>query len=329
MEAVLNPNNPRNWLTQDEIRGLLQKSDWRAAWEILFTWLLIAGSFALVAVWPNPLTVIVALLILGGRQLALAILMHDLGHKAFFKTKSLDFPIGRWFAAWPIFHDIDRYRPYHLQHHSHTGTPDDPDLNIANAYPVKPASFRRKVFRDFIGASGLRNYIGVFMMHFGYLTYSLGGVAIKERPGSTGRALRNGAKRLWGPLLVNGAMFGILWALGHPLLYLLWVGAMFTTQMFALRIRAMAEHAATPPVSETNLYPTRTTKANFVERLLFAPHHVNYHVEHHLLMTVPSYNLPRMHRLLVERGFYQQATLANSYWDVLRHTVRRAPKLAV
>ena len=29
---------------------------------------------------------------------------------------------------------------------------------------------------------------------------------------------------------------------------------------------------------------------------------MNFHLEHHLLMTVPLYNLPRMHRLLKERG---------------------------
>ena len=36
-------------------------------------------------------------------------------------------------------------------------------------------------------------------------------------------------------------------------------------------------------------------------RLLF-PHHVNYHLEHHLYPAVPHYRLPRLHRLLAEKG---------------------------
>ena len=42
--------------------------------------------------------------------------------------------------------------------------------------------------------------------------------------------------------------------------------------------------------------------ARRLERLLVAPNYVNYHLEHHLVMTVPHYHLPRMHRMLRERG---------------------------
>ena len=50
------------------------------------------------------------------------------------------------------------------------------------------------------------------------------------------------------------------------------------------------------PDPADDLRNTRTTLARWWERLLIAPNRVNYHLEHHLLMTVPHYNLPRMHR---------------------------------
>ncbi|MBK6274243.1 MAG: fatty acid desaturase [Saprospirales bacterium] len=50
---------------------------------------------------------------------------------------------------------------------------------------------------------------------------------------------------------------------------------------------------------------TRTTYANFIEQILFAPLHVNYHLEHHFLQNMPSYNSPKLHELLKERGFYK------------------------
>ena len=31
------------------------------------------------------------------------------------------------------------------------------------------------------------------------------------------------------------------------------------------------------------------------------PHHVNYHLEHHLYPAVPHYHLPRLHRLLQDK----------------------------
>jgi fatty acid desaturase len=52
--------------------------------------------------------------------------------------------------------------------------------------------------------------------------------------------------------------------------------------------------------------------------MLFAPHHVNYHAEHHLLMTVPSYNLPKMHRLLKERGYFETGLLEPNYLQIIK-----------
>jgi fatty acid desaturase len=69
---------------------------------------------------------------------------------------------------------------------------------------------------------------------------------------------------------------------------------------------------------------TRTTRARWWERLLIAPNRVNYHLEHHLVMAVPHYHLPRMHRLLRERGVLDAACVSSSYLAVLRLASSRA-----
>ena len=56
-----------------------------------------------------------------------------------------------------------------------------------------------------------------------------------------------------------------------------------------------------PPETD-EMKNTRTTTARWWERLLIAPNCVNFHLEHHLLPTVPHYNLRRMHRMLRKRG---------------------------
>ncbi|MCL4233437.1 MAG: fatty acid desaturase, partial [Deltaproteobacteria bacterium] len=84
-----------------------------------------------------------------------------------------------------------------------------------------------------------------------------------------------------------------------------------------IRIRSMAEHACTEK-TEDQYRNTRTTAANILARLTVAPHHVNFHLEHHALMTAPHYRLPDMHRLLRARGVYETSPFSLGYWRIIR-----------
>ena len=54
------------------------------------------------------------------------------------------------------------------------------------------------------------------------------------------------------------------------------------------------------------------------------PNRVNYHMEHHLLITVPHYNLPRFHELLVERGLIgERCVERGGYRSVLRRAASK------
>ena len=82
----------------------------------------------------------------------------------------------------------------------------------------------------------------------------------------------------------------------------------------------MAEHS----MVESKLDPqlnTRTTYANWIEMLFVAPHYVNYHAEHHLMMTVPPYNLPKMHDLLLKKGFFERAPLEKGYFSLIKKAI--------
>lgn len=163
---------------------------------------------------------------------------------------------------------------------------------------------RRKIWRDLSGQTGWKRFRATLRRDLGR---------------SRGRVRRNfdaGPEALHGVLITNAALFGLLALVGHPALYLLWVGAWLTTYSLVMRIRSIAEHAMiTDPSSE--LRNTRTTLARWWERLLIAPNYVNFHLEHHLLMTVPHYNLPRMHRMLRDRGVLTDACVTRGYRDVL------------
>ncbi len=297
-----------DWLTKDEIRSLTARSDAKAAGVVAFNWGLIALTFWVVATWTNPLTIVGAIIVLGGRQLGLAILMHEAGHQTLFETRALNGWLGQWLFAHPILADADAYAASHREHHRHAGSGQDPDLPNYEAYPISKASFLRKLKRDLTGRTGMRNLIGTLSGQSADLMMRKG-----EKP----------ASRLHG-LIANAFLFGVLAAFGHPWLFLLWVAAYVTTYPLFARIRQVAEHGHV-----TNLYDpdprlhTRTTIAHPLERLVLCPNHVNYHLEHHFVAGVPTYNLPRFHRLLVERGFFRgyEDSIAHGYLDVVRRAV--------
>ena len=297
-----------DFLSQDEIRDFTERSDLAGAWQVLCNWLLIGAIFAMVITWTNPLTLLLAILLLGGRQLGLAVLMHEAGHKTLFKSQGLNEWVGQWLCAYPVLGDVGAYGASHRQHHRYAGTDSDPDLPNYRAYPVTRASFLRKIKRDLTGQTGLLLIRSIF--------------------GGQGRnlMLREGEKsgaEVRGLLVNLGLFLVMLWA-GVGAYYLLWMVAYFTAYPLIARIRQVAEHGSVPDLYDPDpRMNTRTTYANPLERLLFCPNHVNFHLEHHLLASVPAHKLPALHRLLKSRGFYDgyEDALAGSYLQVIKRAV--------
>lgn len=310
----------KSYLSDEEMTRLLQKSDWKGFWEVLYNWLWIAGALALAGFWPNVFTIVLAMFIIGGKQLGCAIIMHDASHFSLFKTRKLNEIIGNWFGAYPIFHSVIRYRPYHLEHHIFTGTAGDPDVPLTKGYPATKMSMTRKFMRDIFGPTGIKGYVGLIFMQVGIWEYRLSGEVVKDK--TPQNKIKTALKNLTGPVIFNVGLWFILWLCGAGWLYLLWIGALFTTYTFSLRVRSMAEHSMSPDPANPRMN-TRTVYANFVEQILFAPLHVNYHAEHHLFMSAPSYNYPKMHKLLKERGFYEQGLLLPGYWQVVKNAIRK------
>ena len=295
----------RSALTREEVEALLELHDWRSWGSILTNWGLVFGSFAGVAAWPNPLTIVLALFVIGARQLGFAVLMHEASHRTLFRNRRLNDWAGNWLCAYPIWSDLRPYRPYHLKHHAKTGGDGDPDLALVLPFPISVTSFARKTGRDLSGRTGRKFAVAAWSRTFR---------RYREDP-----VARRAAE---GVLTTNLALLGLLVLVGHPELYFLWAGAWLTTHTWVTRIRSIAEHALTPGPTDP-LGNTRTTIARPWERLLLAPNRVNYHLEHHLLMTVPHYSLPRMHRLLRRRGVLERACLERGYWRVLRRATSR------
>jgi fatty acid desaturase len=316
--SELAAGDSKRWLealTRAEIQELRQMNDWRSWTSLVTNWGLVAAALVMVAYRPNPLTILLALAVIGTRQMGLAVLMHEAAHRTLFKNRTVNDVVGNWLCAYPVWSDLVPYRRYHLQHHAKNWTPEDPDLNLATPFPVTEASMRRKIWRDLTGQTAWKR-----------VKYTLKrdlGVGMNVQQFGSNGSWRN----LRGVVITNLLLLAVLAACGHAALYLLWIGAWFTTHHLVVRLRSISEHAMIPDPNDP-LRNTRTTLACWWERLFVAPNFVNYHLEHHLIMTVPHYNLPRMHHILRERGVLQGACVERGYLSVLKQAASRTAPLA-
>lgn len=289
--------------SREEIAQLTARSDLRGAWAVVSTWGLIALALAMLARWPHPLTFVLALIVIGGRQLALAILHHEGAHGTLFRSRWLNDRLTDGLCARPIWLHLPKYRAHHLVHHTRTGTDADPDLSLHVGYPTSRRSLARKFLRDVSGVTGVKLVLGLILMDAGVLKWTVAS-AVEKLP-QDGRRWWDYpvsfARNAWPMLFANGLLFGLLAMLGQGWLYGVWLLAYLTTYPLFVRIRSIAEHGCLERVPDM-FRNTRTTRAGWLARLTVAPFRVNYHLEHHVMASVPYYRLPRMHRLLRERG---------------------------
>jgi len=296
------------YLSSDQIRDLAARSDAMGLWMILHCWGVIAGAVALFAWLPNPVTFVLAVVLIGSRQLGLAILMHEAAHNAMFKTAAVNEWVGEWLCGRPILAELAAYRHYHLTHHRFTQTDKDPDLALSAKFPTSKASLRRKFIRDLTGQTGVRQLVGQIVMSF-----RLAGDtdAIEAAEQDMAQAFK--ARDLWKSLpvfvaiVVAMGVFGQWW---YGLAF--WVLPYLTWFQLVLRIRNIAEHGATE-VSQDPLRNVRTTLAGPIGRAIVAPYWVNYHLEHHMVMHVPCWRLPRLHTALRAAGLDGQMNVAPNY----------------
>ena len=280
-------------LTLPELRSLRTVSAGRGAGLVLHAWAVIGGAMLLFAAWPSFLTLGVAVVVIGGRQLGLAVLMHETSHWLLFPGQRANNLVGTWLCAAPIWSDLPTYRRAHHLHHRYARQPDDPDLPLAPSAPVARRALWASFARDLGGWTAAAHVAG--------------------RPLALGRARRQA-------LLANAILLGALAAIGQWHLYvLLWLLPLATWYQLATRLRNLSEHGLVPD-DDDPLRNARSTAAGRLARALLAPYWVNHHLEHHLLVFVPCWRLPAAHALLLAKGHGKRMETAAGYLDVLRRT---------
>lgn len=344
--------NPRQIFGADRWSRITTVSRWRGVWLIVHAWLVVAfTAFGAAAAWEwswiaGLIAMPVALVILGGRQLGLAILMHEGAHGLLHPDRKLNNFLGQWLTGAATGSDLHAYRAYHLTHHKFTQQPEDPDLSLSAPFPTSRDSLRRKAIRDLTGQTFFKQRTAQFAAAWRGVQAMLRserGDASAKRDTSAGRMLNlqsrsgidapvtniDGAKttaRTVGRFLaVQLVLLSISLLFWGWLPFALWLVALATTFQLFLRVRNIAEHACTTTGSDDPFSHARTTYAGLIARATVAPYWVNFHSEHHLFMGVPCYSLPLAHAMLGEGNYHHRMTIEPDYRTVLRKVTASLP----
>jgi len=291
------------YISKARVKELAQRSDLWGAWLTFHVWFVVIAAMSVFIIWPNPITFILAFLLIGSRQHGMAILMHDAAHGILFKTKRLNEFVGQYLLGAPYGGDLESYRKYHLKHHRFAQSKQDPDLPLSKKYPVSKASLRRKLLRDITGQTFFRLRLATLRMEKGDAPIIEGSDAFQKTSP-------------WPYLITNSIIFLILWGLGHWWVYFaLWLAPLWTWFFAVLRLRNITEHAITT-FDDNPLTHARTTHTNIFEKIFFGPYWVNYHVEHHAYMFVPCYRLKALHNSMIDH--HNEMEIRTGYLSVIK-----------
>jgi len=307
----------------ERLRALRTPSIPRFLFAVLFNYSLIALAITLSVasstwVFSGAFSGIV---LIAARQHALLVLMHEGAHRNISKNRDLNDLLSDLLCGAPLLVGTRSYRKAHLTHHQHLNTAEDPDWcrKVDN-----PTARHQWLFPTQLPL--WRLLANLYSHSVLYLLKTLVDNKRAE-PSSTGSTTSTTSptpsKGLQDSTLAKikylfYAAAGVVLTLTSSWTGLLiyWLVPMLLVLPLIMRVRSIAEHFAL--THDHPLRQTRTVRAGWLERLLIAPHHIGLHIDHHLAASVPFYQLPRLHSLLLECPDYTNNAHLNDGYFILR-----------
>ena len=249
----------------------------------------------------NPITYVIAFLLMGRAHAQLLALMHESVHRLLFRNRKLNDFAGRWLLGYMSFVNTDGYRYVHMAHHREEFGPNEPDIPLYANYPITRASFWRKMRRDGLGSTGFRMLRGQFMSIFKTDPQQL----------NTQRKIFS----LHAVLLILSMIFV------NPWVYvMLWLVPYITVWRVMNRLRSIAEHGGLRADDDRRV-TTHSVKQHLFSSFYFVPFNLGWHIAHHADSGIPFRSLPKYHHQLRASGFVTDTYEYGSYlaiWRALR-----------
>jgi fatty acid desaturase len=292
-----------------ELRALSVIDPTRALGAIGTEWLGVAAAVVLCQLWFHPVLYVLAVMFIGARQHALAVIGHDATHHRLLPHRTTNDWVGNVLCLWPVFISVEGFRKFHVAHHQHTNlegdgnrelwyTHQDGELVADWQYPKSRLGLAAVLLKRAMVITGL------WWMTRGLLS----SIVVRERPAVIVLRYTYFAS-LAAVMTLTSSWSLFLWYWLVP--YCTW----HTAIQYA---RLICEHSAVHSPSPA-YQVTRTTIPTRLEAVFILPRHIGYHIEHHWYPSVPFYRLPDLHQRLLQLPGYRRD--ANVKRGVLRALV--------
>ena len=296
----------RRCTTNDNYHGLI---------EVLENWLVIGVSIA-VSLWAwNHLEIVYAVPIylaavffIGGRQRALADILHQAAHGTLLKNRRLGNFIGKYLSGYLILQSFTSYTLSHVTyHHGRFGDPEkDPDYVHYQNSGICGENFNQKAIRRYL------LYLLTPIAPIDYVLYLL-----RNRIIPRGEAPREQVVRGLFIAVVIAAF--IYTGLAYELL-LYWFVPLATTQVLIGALIELAEHYPMIELEpKVDIYMSRNRHCSrWSNALLGIQQSEGYHLIHHKFPLVPPWRHEEVHRILMEDENYRDVNQAHGWWPIFR-----------
>jgi fatty acid desaturase len=298
-----------------QFSALIKKSDWPGFKHmiIFFGSLFFFGYFAFLT-WGTWWSVLF-FLIYGNIYCNCDAIWHETGHKTAFKSKFWNEFFYQIASYMNNFEPV-RWRWSHFKHHGHTASTKDPhDFEIAISKPTDVLYF----FSLFIP------FANVFYLHkslqFETLQHSLGITTRVLRECVPEREINKcrTSARIHVSIWIISAGVSLYFNSWLPLLYIVLPVFYGNTLRVAF---GLTQHSGLQENIKDHRYSTRTVILNPIFSFLYW--HMEYHIEHHMFPTVPSYNLPKLHTMIKDQMPPAKKGLWGAYSEIIPAIIKQS-----
>jgi fatty acid desaturase len=230
---------------------------------------------------------------------AIGTLTHEGVHGGFFGSPFLNRWVG-FLCGAPVFLSASAYRAYHLPHHRHERSAEDPD-EFENA-TRSPRVLKLLLVLWLLAGS---------LFYLAYIPI----VGYRQGTHEARRAILT-EYLLMLCLVATAAMVVPLKTLTQ-----VWFAPLIVVLVLA-QVRGFTEHIFT--AGDAPVHCARTITSNRLVAFLML--NLNYHLDHHLYPGVPWYNLPRLHAVLGDELRHLGAPVSVSYWAFLWEVAKAFPR---
>ena len=240
---------------------------------------------------------------------------HETSHRTAFKSKFWNDFFYQISSYMNNFEPV-RWRYSHFKHHSFTAFNDPFDFEIVIRKPIDLFYF----FSFFIPF-----FQNIFFIHKSLqvetLKHALGfttDVMAQCIPEEKRSKCRNSA-RIHVAIWIGAIILSIIFKSWFPVLYIVLPGIYGATLN---KLFGLTQHTGLEVNIKDHRYSSRTVYINPIFSFLYW--HMEYHIEHHMFPTVPSYNLKKLHNLIKEQLPPPKKGLWDAYKEIILTLIKQA-----